>query len=144
MLLTVRLFLALTRIGRFDLLLVQNPPALPTLYVAWLAAKLGRSRLIIDWHNLGFTVLGLRLGRRHFAVRLARWFEKRAGHLADGHLCVSRGFARFLTDRFGLMNVRVLYDRPAAPFHRRRMSPGRGWRSSGKRMGPRPLASRHG
>jgi beta-1,4-mannosyltransferase len=115
-LLTVRLFVALTRIGRFDLLLVQNPPALPTLYVAWMAAKLRRSRLVIDWHNLGFTMLALRVGRRHVAVRLARWFEKRAGHLADGHLCVSKGFARFLTDRFGLLNVRVLYDRPAAAF----------------------------
>jgi beta-1,4-mannosyltransferase len=115
-LLSVRLFVALLRLGHFDLLLVQNPPALPTLYVAAAVAALRRARLVIDWHNLGFTLLALRLRRRHPGVRLARWFEKRAGHLADGHLCVSRGFARFLTDRFGLLNVRVLYDRPAAAF----------------------------
>jgi beta-1,4-mannosyltransferase len=50
------------------------------------------------------------------AVRLARWFEKVLGRAADAHLCVSRGFARVLAERFGLKDVRVLYDRPAAAF----------------------------
>jgi beta-1,4-mannosyltransferase len=115
-LLSMRLFAALMRTPRFELLLVQNPPAVPTLFVAWAAARLRRARLVIDWHNLGFTMLALRVGRRHPSVRLARWFERLAGRLADAHLCVSRGFARFLTDKFRLMNVRVLYDRPASPF----------------------------
>ncbi len=115
-LLSIRLLSALLRAPRFELLLVQNPPAIPTLYMSWLAARLRGARLVIDWHNLGFTILALRLGRRHPGVRLARWFERLAGRLADAHLCVSRGFARFLTDKFRLMNVRVLYDRPAAAF----------------------------
>jgi beta-1,4-mannosyltransferase len=115
-LLSVRLLAALLRTPRFDLLLVQNPPAVPTLYVVWIAARLRGARMVIDWHNLGFTILALRLGRRHPGVRLARWFERTGGRLADAHLCVSRGFARFLTDRFRLLNVRVLYDRPAAAF----------------------------
>jgi beta-1,4-mannosyltransferase len=71
---------------------------------------------VIDWHNLGYSQLALRLGRRHVAVRLARWFEMVAARAASAHLCVSRGFARFLTERFKLSNVHVLYDRPAAAF----------------------------
>ena len=112
-----RLAWALFRIPRPDLLLVQNPPSIPTLQVSWIAARLRGARLVIDWHNLGYTILALRLGRRHVAVRLARWIEMVGGRMADAHLCVSRGFARFLADRFGLKDsparpVRVLYDRP--------------------------------
>lgn len=114
--LSLCLFLGLMRLPKFDLLLVQNPPALPTLHIAWLVARLRRARLVIDWHNLGYSMLALRLGRRHLAVRLGRWLEMIAGRAADGHLCVSRGFSKFLIDRFKLSGVRVLYDRPASAF----------------------------
>lgn len=110
------LAVALLRLERPDLLLVQNPPALPVLPVAWLVARLRGARFVIDWHNLGYSILALRLGRRHVAVRLARWFEQIAGRAADAHLCVSRGFARFLAEGFDIPVVRVLYDRPAAVF----------------------------
>jgi len=114
--LALGLMSTLLRVPRFELLLVQNPPALPTLHVAWIASRLRRARLVVDWHNLGYTMLALRLGRRHVAVRLGRWLEKIAGRAAHANLCVSRGFAKFLVERFKLANVRVLYDRPAAAF----------------------------
>jgi beta-1,4-mannosyltransferase len=102
-------------------MLVQNPPTVPTLQITWIIARLRGARLVIDWHNLGYTILALRLGRRHPVVRLARWLEMIGGRMADAHLCVSRGFSRFLADRFGLKDtperpVRVLYDRPASAF----------------------------
>ena len=112
----IRLLVALLRAPAFDLLLVQNPPALPTLIVVWLVSRLRGARLVVDWHNLGYTMLALRLGRRHMAVRLVRWMEKIAGRGAHANLCVSRGFAKFLGDRFRLSNVSVLYDRPASAF----------------------------
>jgi beta-1,4-mannosyltransferase len=111
-----RLFVALLRTPKFTLLLVQSPPALPTLHVAWLVSRLRRARLVVDWHNLGYTLLALRLGRGHPAVRLGRWLEKIAGRAAHANLCVSRGFSKFLMDRFHLSHVRVLYDRPASAF----------------------------
>ena len=114
--LTVRLTLLLMRLPKFDLLLVQNPPALPTLHVAWLVSRLRGARLVIDWHNLGYSLLALRLGRRHVAVRLGRWLEMVAGRGAHAHLCVSRGFSKFLIERFKLTGVQVLYDRPASAF----------------------------
>jgi beta-1,4-mannosyltransferase len=39
-----------------------------------------------------------------------------AGQRADAHLCVSRGFVRFLADKFHIKGVQVLYDRPASSF----------------------------
>jgi len=71
---------------------------------------------VIDWHNLGFTLLRLRLGRTHPAVRLARWYERRDARRVDANLCVSRGLAAFLESRFGVQQARVLYDRPASSF----------------------------
>src|SRR5919109_1129712 len=111
-----RLCRALSKIPRPDLVLVQNPPSIPTLLVAWVIARVRKARFVVDWHNLGYTLLTLRLGRWHPAVRLARWLERLFGRLADAHLCVSRGFAKVLRDRFGVAAANVLYDRPAAVF----------------------------
>ena len=113
---SVALARRLMTIPKPDVVLVQNPPALPMLHVVMIVTSLRRTRFVIDWHNLGFSILALRLGRRHVGVRLARWLEMVAARSAEGHLCVSKGFARFLADRFGIPVARVLYDRPAAVF----------------------------
>src|SRR5262245_6025291 len=111
-----QLWRTLLKIPKPDVILVQNPPSMPTLAVAWAIARVRKARLVVDWHNLGYTLLTLRLGQWHPVVRLARWFERIFGRLADAHLCVSRGFARFLHDRFGVAGANVLYDRPASVF----------------------------
>lgn len=41
----------------------QTPPALPTLPVVQLASKLQQSKLIVDWHNTAYSILGMRLGQ---------------------------------------------------------------------------------
>jgi beta-1,4-mannosyltransferase len=111
-----RLWTTLRRLPRPDLLLVQNPPAFPTLIVTrWALARKG-VRFVIDWHNIGYTLLRLRLGQWNPAVRLARWLERHDARQADASLCVSRGLAEFLKTRFGLTNTNVLYDRPASIF----------------------------
>ena len=48
---------ALMTMPRPNLLLVQNPPGFPMLHVAWVVARLRGARFVIDWHNLGFTML---------------------------------------------------------------------------------------
>ena len=99
-----------------DLVLVQNPPAFPTLAVTWFSLRRRGVRFVVDWHNLGYTLLQLRLGQWHPAVRLARWFERRDARRVDANLCVSRGLAAFLESRFGVKQAHVLYDRPASAF----------------------------
>ncbi|KAJ2081396.1 mannosyltransferase [Coemansia sp. RSA 988] len=59
------LWILLFSIARPDCILVQNPPAIPTLFVARLSAWLTGARLIIDWHNYGYTLLGMKLGPTH-------------------------------------------------------------------------------
>src|SRR5579862_294947 len=114
--LSLRLWRTLRRLHRPDVVLVQNPPAFPTLAVTWFSLHARGVRFVIDWHNLGYTLLRLRLGQWHPVVRLARWFERRDARRVEGNLCVSRGLAAFLQSRFGVREARVLYDRPAAPF----------------------------
>jgi beta-1,4-mannosyltransferase len=106
----------LRTLPRPDLVLVQNPPAFPTLAVSWFALRRRGVRFVIDWHNLGYTLLQLRLGRWHPAVRLARWYERRDARMVDANLCVSRGLAAFLESRFNVTQAQVLYDRPASAF----------------------------
>ena len=96
---------------------MQNPPAFPTLAVTWFSLRAQASASSIDWHNLGYTLLQLRLGQWHPAVRLARWFERRDARRADANLCVSRGLAAFLESRFGVTQAQVLYDRPGVGVH---------------------------
>lgn len=111
-----RLWRTLRALPKPDLVLVQNPPAFPTLQVTWLALRRRSVRFVIDWHNLGYSLLQRRLGQWHPAVRIARWFERRDARRVDASLCVSRGMAGFLQSRFGASRVQVLYDRPAAAF----------------------------
>jgi beta-1,4-mannosyltransferase len=111
-----RLWRTLTRLRRPDLVLVQNPPAFPTLAVTWFSLRRRGVRFVIDWHNIGYTLLQLHLGQWHPAVRFARWFERRDARRADANLAVSRGLAAFLENRFHVKHAQVLYDRPASAF----------------------------
>jgi beta-1,4-mannosyltransferase len=114
--LSLRLWRLLRTLPRPDLVLVQNPPHFPSVLVTWWSLHGRGVRFVIDWHNLGYTLLRLRLGRWNPAVRLARWFERRDARRVDANLCVSRGLAAFLESRFDVQQARVLYDRPAAAF----------------------------
>jgi beta-1,4-mannosyltransferase len=112
-----RLLGALRRMPRPDAILVQTPPAVPTLQVAWLVARLRRARLVVDWHNLAHTVLAVKVGPDHRAVRSLARMERRWGRRADAHVAVSRALADWLSREWGI-TATVLYDRPSAPFVR--------------------------
>jgi beta-1,4-mannosyltransferase len=113
----------LFRVERPVVILVQTPPAIPTLAVARAVAWLRGARLVIDWHNLGWDMLGLRLGPGHPLVRLARAYEQRAGRGATAHLCVSSALASTVTS-WGVGPTAVLHDRPVGPFAPRPESAG--------------------
>lgn len=108
---------ALMNAPKPDAILVQNPPAIPTLMVCWAAARVRRVRLVIDWHNFGWAMMGLRLGIHHPAVRLARAYEQFWGRRADGHLCVSAAMRESLSPVLRSRRAPVLlYDRPRCWF----------------------------
>jgi beta-1,4-mannosyltransferase len=112
-----RLFMALMRIPKPDTILVQNPPAVPTLFVGWLASRLRRARFIIDWHNLSHTIAAVKVGEGHRAVKALARSERRWAKRADAHLTVSNALAGWLHRKYGV-TATVVYDRPAASFVR--------------------------
>jgi beta-1,4-mannosyltransferase len=100
-------------VPRPDVVLVQNPPAFPTLPVARAAAWLRGARLVVDWHNFGADLLALKMGGAHPLVRLARAAERAFGRGAGGHLCVSEAMRERLVSDWGVPSASVLRDRPA-------------------------------
>ncbi|KAF9569794.1 mannosyltransferase [Agrocybe pediades] len=102
-----------------EFIIVQNPPSIPTLALVQLVARTRGSKVIIDWHNLGYSILALRLGNDHILVRVAKWFESTFGYSAFAHLFVSRAMRDFLVKEWHLQGHKaVLYDRPPRHFHR--------------------------
>ncbi|XP_057247644.1 UDP-glycosyltransferase TURAN isoform X4 [Beta vulgaris subsp. vulgaris] len=99
-----------------DVFLVQNPPSVPTLVAVKWASWIRHSAFIVDWHNFGYTLLGLSLGRGSRFVAVYRWFEKHYGQLADGSLCVTKAMQHELAQNWGT-RATVLYDQPPEFFH---------------------------
>ncbi|KAI3392220.1 hypothetical protein diail_5975 [Diaporthe ilicicola] len=100
-------------------LLVQNPPSIPTLAVAWLTCTLRNTRLIIDWHNYGWTILEGTRGSSHPFVRISKLYECFFGRLApSANLTVTHAMLRQL--RAAPWNIcssiAAMHDRPAAIF----------------------------
>ena len=92
-------------------ILVQNPPTFPSLLAAWIAASLVRARLVVDWHNYGYSMLALRLGPGHAITRLAARHERWMARRAARHFCVSQAMQADLARQFEI-RAEVLYDRP--------------------------------
>ncbi len=113
----LRLFATLMRMPKPDLVLVQNPPAVPSLSIAWLAARLRGARLVIDWHNLSHTIVAVKVGDHHRAVRSLARAERRWAKRADAHITVSKALADWLSREYRI-NAAVMYDRPSTAFAR--------------------------
>ncbi|KAI6076773.1 Chitobiosyldiphosphodolichol beta-mannosyltransferase [Aix galericulata] len=96
-------------------ILLQNPPGLPSIAVAWVVCLIWRSKLIIDWHNYGYTIMSLNHGINHPLVRIAKWYEKLFGRLSDYNLCVTNAMKEDLWVNCKIKAV-TLYDRPASYF----------------------------
>ncbi|KAK3323749.1 glycosyl transferases group 1-domain-containing protein [Cercophora scortea] len=99
-------------------ILVQNPPSIPTLAVARLVCSLRNSKLMIDWHNYGWTILAGTRGAEHPLVRLSKLYECYFGRLGHSHLTVTHAMARQLRDPPYSITQPMLcvHDRPAAIF----------------------------
>ena len=107
-----------------DIVLVQNPPSIPLLFVAWFYANSilffsnplqnKRPAFIIDWHNLGFSMF--ELPDAHLVTVIARAYEKCMAPLSDANFCVSSAMDKWLNFNFNI-SCQVLRDRPPDFFH---------------------------
>ncbi|KAI9572571.1 glycosyltransferase family 33 protein [Boletus coccyginus] len=101
-----------------EFIMVQNPPSIPSLALVWIAGRVRSSKIIIDWHNLGYSILALKLGTSHPFVKIAKWFEGTFGRSAYAHLFVTRAMQDHLVSEWRLIGQKaVLHDRPPSHFH---------------------------
>ncbi|PHH87340.1 hypothetical protein CDD83_9002 [Cordyceps sp. RAO-2017] len=99
-------------------IIIQNPPSIPTFHVALLVSLIRGSKVVVDWHNYGYSILAQKSLYRPL-VPLYRWYEIGLGRfLGHANLAVTEAMARELRGpRFGLKSpVHTLHDRPADIF----------------------------
>lgn len=100
---------------RYSLILVQNPPSVPTLAVAWFAARfIHHAAYVIDWHNFGYTMMQVSHAPR-ILVNVAEAYERCFGRLATANFCVCAASQNFLQRYWGITSV-LLYDCPTERF----------------------------
>lgn len=114
-----------TKNKRVDCVLVQNPPAMPLLFVVWVYLSCVsfftgyRPAFVIDWHNLGFTMLS----NSPILSKIARLYEQIMAPKADVHLCVTSAIKMFIEKEFGIGNeaIYVVHDCPPIMFRSQTM-----------------------
>jgi len=95
-----------------SLVLVQNPPSFPTMFLGWLCKKIRgqeKCRFVIDMHNTGYSILAMKSKK---LAEPARRVEKFGLTLADGVLAVCKEMQTFLS-QWDVPST-VIYDRPEA------------------------------
>lgn len=98
-------------------ILCQTPPAIPLLLIAKLVCILRGCKMVIDWHNYGYTWLVVNRPNSGFLVKIHQIYEQIFGRFGDFHLCVSKAMKKDLKDRWNI-EAHVLYDAPQ-PFFKR-------------------------
>ena len=109
---------------KYDVIVLQNPPALPTIFIGYVLSVLcgkvllvDRSVLIVDWHNFGYTMFE---ENKKMMRAVVMAYEVLLGNFCpSGSLCVTEGMKTELSKKLGVSrNVTVLHDRPPAIFKR--------------------------
>lgn len=115
-----QLYILLFAFRGCDYILIQNPPSIPLLLVVILFIKLfsKNTKLIIDWHNLNYSILNLRYDNlNHPMVKLVRFYEHFFGGFADLHFTVTEKMKQYLKQEFKIRKkIVTLYDRPDIQF----------------------------
>ncbi|KIW80623.1 hypothetical protein Z517_07239 [Fonsecaea pedrosoi CBS 271.37] len=95
-------------------MLVQNPPSIPTLLVVTAVCFFRRTRLIVDWHNFGYSILALKLGADHPLVAISKLYEIGLAKAATANFSVTDAMARVLKSDYKITApILTLHDRPA-------------------------------
>ena len=113
----ITIFFCLPFFSGPNFILMQNPPTIPTLVVAYLYTLTHRgTKLVLDWHNYGFSIMELSLeSQRHPLVKLAKYIEAFFGPRVDAAFCVSKAMKRDLYYKWAV-DATVLYGKPPKEF----------------------------
>lgn len=108
-----QLLVLLFTLPKFDLILAQNPPSMPTVPFCWLLNLFKGKRFVIDWHNLGYSLLKVHKTPK-IVTKIAEILEFFFGRMANGHITVTKALKQFLHEK-GIESA-VVYDRPSELF----------------------------
>lgn len=111
------LFIALFSIRRPNVILCQNPPGIPTLFVCYAYCLLFvKCKFIIDWHNYTHTILsiaanagietnntdGIPCRRESLIVKIAKWAESYFGRKSAYNFCVTKAMQEDLKKNWNI------------------------------------------
>lgn len=103
-------WITLLRLQRPDVIVVQSPPVLPTVLVCYLLAKVRKAKLIVDWHNIGYTVLAQTV-KFPILIAIAKATELLLAKVGDLNFVVSNSQRQWMQINAGISAI-TLYDRP--------------------------------
>jgi beta-1,4-mannosyltransferase len=102
-------------IKKADILMLQNPPGIPTLALCFFYCKFVKAKFIIDWHNYSWTIMALESSSKSPIVRFAKTIEYYFGRKSDLNFCVTEAMREDLLENYDI-EATVLYDRPPEKF----------------------------
>lgn len=117
----VLLYMMFVGVPSPDVILLQIPPAIPTMVLCIAAAWCRRARLVFDWHNFAHTLMGYGQ-RKGTMARVAEKYEKLLAPYADGNLCVTRAMQEVLKTEYRNTHAHVFYDKPVPSIFKGRCS----------------------
>lgn len=113
----IHLTFILCTIQRPKRMVVQNPPCVPTFLACGVVCWMRGIELVIDWHNLAFTLFGMKYGSETRVAKMCERHERKQGKMwASKHMCVTDAMREFLETEWGMTNVSVVRDRAAEQF----------------------------
>ena len=77
---------------RPSLILIQNPPSIPSLLVAFLLSTLSDVKMAIDWHNYGYSIMKIQ-NQNPIIVKTAEVYEKLFAKLSNVNFTVTQKMA---------------------------------------------------
>jgi beta-1,4-mannosyltransferase len=107
-----QLLMLIFTLPRFELVLCQNPPTIPTIPFCWLLCLFKGKRFVIDWHNLGWSIL--KCNNKTFGWRILKPIEYITGRWSTGNLAVTKALQEHLAEQ-RIKSV-VVYDKPSDLF----------------------------
>lgn len=92
-------------------ILIQNPPAIPTIPICWFFSILSEAKFIIDWHNFAHSLMALSLKKDHVIVKIAKFVEIYFGSKSYYNFCVTKAMKEYLQKQWGIefVSLKKLY-----------------------------------
>jgi beta-1,4-mannosyltransferase len=112
---SINLLFLLFITNKSDILIMQNPPAIPAMIICWIYTTIVGAKFVIDWHNYAHTIMALNVGQTNPLVKITKKVEVVIGRRADYNFCVTKAMKEDLRKKWNIEAI-TLYDRPPLMF----------------------------